>query len=729
MRPHLFILMACVLSLNAQDAWEALVHATRSRRLTAHPTWDFYRLRSAGRQALIAEEVFPARASSDLGRLSGSEEAFKALALRLGLHEVPTWALVDPDGHVRMQGTVDPTGKAVREAMEAGGWIPRWDRRQAFLKEHPGQGDAILDAIGEVERRFFLLRVIVEMQRPKKPDDPPPQWSLNQPDPLMVKALAAPMGLAEGVRPCHQAFEWFRSLPREDSERSAAWKDIYSIGFGGMASQESLVEAFQDLLRDVEDQLRRDPAQEALWRVWLDMAKILPRVDGEALVASLEPAPGTPWPTRNAANALTLAMTPQQRLDRAESELAGGGDPVARLKAWAGIKLGALLSLNREEDARLWILEARSRHPEAFKGDAPEQWLDERNPARAGILEALTAEPQTPHADPSPDLVWVVLGNPPWLTSFEFLERSPELDAWGRGWLMDPGELTLIHFVGKEELEVRTTLNLPPGPRWVLVRDSTEVLAQGTDAPDPKALAQALRRIRAPLLERLEAFIRTHPDHRQAREKRVEVLMARMPHPRLELKLAQACAQLGEALILRNPDFKPQRPLWEPLARRASVEADARLARWPESLPAWMAWMDWQSVFPKPASPTERLRGLAVWKSALRGGPGPLPLDVAAGVAQRLEAAGRTKELAEWGLFQWEGGWRQAMGWGAVGPEGEDPAEKDARERSRKDLLTLAQLTQRALSTLGRKAELQHFQEEWRAQDPAAGAGQGRAKP
>ncbi len=725
MKPYLFILPACVMTLPAQDAWDALV---RPRALEAYPSWRFIRRDQAGRAALFSEEILPARAGADIRRSSGPEEAFQALAEKLSLAQAPTWALVDPEGQVRLHGDDEPTGKALREALEGGGWIPRWERRQAFLREHPGHGDATLDALWEVERRFLLLRFTLEVQRQKGPELRITWPANDRPDPQMAKLLAGPMGLTEGIRPCRQALGWFGALP-EDPEWTRAWMEVHALGMGGMASQEALVEEFRGLLRDLEEQLRREPARDSLWSAWLGLASVLPDVDGESLVAGLEAAPGTTWPIRQAALAVTRRMDPQQRLDRAESELAGPGDGRARMHAWAGIKLGALLALKRDDEARLWILEARGRDRAAFGDAQAKDWVEKDHPAQAALQSALEQELPEPRSEAGSSLLLVLLGNPAWSAEFERLERHPELDAWSRGWAMLPGELAFHRATGTAERELRERLHLPPATRWILLQGQGDCLAQGAGMPDPKLLAQSLRKAETPLLERLEAFVRTHPGHRQGQEKLVEALTERMPHPRLELKLAQACAKLGEAPILRSADFKPQLPLWESLGRKAVLAADARLARWPESLEAWMAWMDWQSVLPTPASPAERLRGLAVWKSGLRGGPGPLPLDVVVGVAQRMERAGRWKELAEWGLLQWDGGWGKAMGWGHDADPDEDAAELETRQKARKDLVALAQGTLRALFTLGRKAELQRVQEEWRAADPLHLAGLGRAKP
>ncbi len=729
MRPHLFLLTTCCLSLAAQDAWEMWIRETLKTPPEAHPAWHFGRRAGFGRAALFSEELLPARVVQDLRMVEAPQPALAALGERMGLAPAPDWVLLDPEGQVRLHGQGEPLASALREALEAGGWAARWDRRQAFLKDHPEQGDALLDAVAEAQRRFVQYRFILEAQRQKGPQLRI-TWSMNDPpDPAVARALASPGGQRLVIRPCQEALRGFLTLPAEDPERGASWTEMYALAMGGIASQEALVEDFRAIVRSVEDQLRRDPARESLWQAWRGLASVLPGVDGEPLVATLEPAPGTPWPLRAAAEAITLRMDPRQRLDRAEAELAGAGDPTARLQAWAGIKLGALLALDCGDEARLWIQEARRTDRGVF-GEAPlASWISPDHPAHADLQRALEEDPPLPHPSIPRGLALVVLGRPGWLSTFEAVDRHPELDAWGRGWVMIPGELTLLHLEGKEEGEIRRVLNLPQGPRWVLIRDEGECLAQGVEAPDPTRIAQALRKVGPPLLERLEAFIRVHPDHRQAQEQLVKVLTERMPHPRLELKLAQACARLGEAPILRSADFKPQLPLWEASARRALPGAEARLRRWPESLDAWMAWMDWQSVQARPAAPAELLRGLAVWKSARRGGPGPLPLDVATGVAQRLEQAGRWKDLAEWGLLQWDGGWRRALGWGHEAPEAEDTAALEQRQQSRKDLETLARATLQALATVGRKADLQRLQSEWRTQDPRAGVELGRAKP
>lgn len=112
MRPHLFLLPACMLTLAAQDAWEALVKSGPDRSLEPFAPWVLVRKAGVGRFISHTEELKPAWASGDFRRWGGSDEAMVALGRRLGISP-PSWALVDPTGEVRLHGTADPTGKAL----------------------------------------------------------------------------------------------------------------------------------------------------------------------------------------------------------------------------------------------------------------------------------------------------------------------------------------------------------------------------------------------------------------------------------------------------------------------------------------------------------------------------------------------------------------------------------------------------------------------------------------
>lgn len=729
MRPHLFLLPVCCLTLSAQDPWETWVREAVNPEPEAHPAWYFVHRAGISDASCFSEALLPAQAVGEFRVLEVPEAVLRALGERSGRIPPPAWALLDALGQVQLQGIGEPQAQDLRAAMEAAGWSPRWEQRQSFLQAHPNHGDAVLDAVAEAQRRFLEYRFILEAPRQKGAYMAVMWKEGDAPDPEMTRVLASPSGRDLLLTPYQQALRAARALPLEDPESSEGWKDVISMAMGGAGSQEALVGDLREVARQVEDQLRRDPGRESLWEVWRALAAVLPDLDGAALAATLQPAPGATWPLRVAAEAISFRLPPHQRLDLAEAGLSDPGAGPARLEAWSGIKLGALLALKRFEDANIWIQEARRVHLGAFGNHAPTHWLSEKHPFFNHLAAALQEDPPVPQVEVPQGIGLVALGRPPWLGAFEALERHPDLDPWGRGWVMFPGELTVLHLEGKAEADLRKRLNLPEGPRWVLFRGEGELLDQGTAAPDAPRITQALRRVGPPMLERLEAFLRSHPDHRQAQARLVLELSERMPHPRLELKLAQACARLGEAPILRSADFKPQLPLWEPSARRALPGAEARLRRWPEHLDAWMAWMDWQSVRDRPSSPADFLRGLAVWKTLARGGPGPLPLEVATAVAIRLEEAARWKDLADWGIYQLEGGWIRALGREPNNPGRIGSVVYERHQKAKKDLETLTRSTLRALAKLGRKADLQRLQSAWRAQDPQAGVELGRVTP
>jgi hypothetical protein len=729
MRLHLSLLPALIFPLAAQDPWEALLAGTRAGGLEAQRPWTLYHREKVGRSALMSELLMPARALGDLQRYHAGAEAMSALGQKLDVNPAPEWALVDPQGRVQVHGHGDLDARTLREAMEAGGWQPRWEQRKTFLRENPDHGDAVLDAVSEVGRRFFWLRVMVESKRQKGPSFQISGSPGDPIDPWITQALATPFAEREVVQPCAEAMTWFRALPLEDPEKAQAWTPFWSLGMGGVQASPELMEVLRGQLQDVEAQLRREPTRENLWSVWSGLAGFFPEANAESLVSTLEPAPGSEWPTLSVARALVRRLEPEKKLERAEAELSGSGDAQARLKAWGQVKLDALLSLKRYDDARKWILQARRNHRGAFDDHALEWTLDDKDEHLPQLQAALHAEvDELPRAGHQA-LMLVMLGRPAWEGVFRELGRHPALDPWSRGGTLSPGELVIYVPTPEQEAAFRKSHALPEGARWLLLGQDEAVLAQGTEAPQPAHVADLLRAASPPLLEKLEAFLRAHPDHREAQVKLVELLSGRMPHPRLELKLAQACAALGEAeLLRRTEDFKPQLPLWEAVAKRTLPRVEARLHRWPESLDAWMAWMDWQSVLARPASPAVQMRQLAIWKSMNGGGCGPLPLAVATGVALRLEQAKRWKELADWGLAQWEGGWRKAMGSGRAGVEIERREVLESVQTIRKDLVTLAVTTIRGLKLSGRKGEALQLEEDLKGGDSSLWAEVGREK-
>jgi hypothetical protein len=709
---YLLLAPTLTMPLSARDAWEAVLTKCRGRNSESSTFWTFCFRDNTGRAALYAETLFPARVADELVRNKVTSEALEALKRKLGIQSAPDWALVDSHGVVQLYGQGEPNPKALRETMEAGGWRPRWERRQAFLRDHPNQGDAVFDAISEVGQRFLWMRVMVESQRQKEKVIEIPWSPGDSVDPIVAKALSSPFGDSEVVQPYKQSLAWFNSLPLSDPEKSKAWTSMWSLGLGGIQSSSEMTESLRNLLLSLEAQLRMEPTNESLWQIWQEFADLLPGADAESLVASLEPAPCTDWPAPGVAKALVLRMKPQEILERADSELANPSHASASLKAWAPLKLSALIELKQFSAAQAFILDSRIRDPHVFEDTILDKLLDAKNPHSPELHAAFDKKPIVSPKRGSVEHRLLVFGQSERFFSLESIKRSAQLDAWDQKETSGSTELAISIATQEEERALRLRFSLQPEVRWVLLRGMEEVLIKGKDEPDPAQIARVLRSDAPPQIEKLETFLRTHPDHRQGKEKLVELLSARMPHPRLELKLAEACASLGEAPILRGKEFEPHLPLWESAARKALPGAAARLSRWPESIDAWMSWMDWQSVVPRPASPAEHIRSLAIWKTSNRGGVAPLPLDVAAAVAKRLEHAKRWRELGEWGLFHWEGGLRQFLE--SSGQTEEAISEKRAEygQLAYSDLGTLILLTIKGLNLSGQKGQAHLINEE-----------------
>lgn len=714
---------ACLTALSlvparAQDPWRDLKAALHREEVwNPRARWVLLTPENLGKSLLEAEPLVEAR-GWDLRRRPGPPEALKDAGRELLLSPAPDWILLDPAGEVALHGQGEPDPRRIRKRMDEGGWRPLPELQRDFLKAHPGHGDALADHFGLLQRRgaTFLTRAFRKMGDSKDAADGDKRFNA-----AYAQELATPWARAYFLDPALAALSAMAEQPASDPEWSRRLQLVLLDPGQGEAGA-PLQAALKAHRIRLEAQIGQYPLDDSLWFQWRTLNLAVPGGNAEALVRAIDPVPGTPWPTREAAATLVDGIKPDQRLERAEIELALPDPEGHRFKAWAGIRLEALTALHRWEEARAWILAARRREVEPF-GPDPLAFLDDKNPRKA-LLQEMMATPLPSSAATGEGLVLALLGSP---DSLPTLLRHPELDPWSHSTgLFGLGGDWIVHTPNPaDEAALRLRHKLPEGPRWALIRHSSDredLLAQGPGLPDPAKLAARLREVAPPLLERLETYLRRHLGHRLALEKLAEVLSERMPHPRLELRLARACAELGEAPILRKEDFQPQRPLWRAAARKALPAAEARLSRWPESLDAWMAWMDWQSLMDRPASPTSHLHTLAVWKSRLRGGPGPLPLNVAAGVAQRLEAEGRWKDLAEWGLHQWEGGWKQVLG--ALGASTEGSRDQSRR----KELATLVGTTLAALRRAGRRGEAEAFREELQRGDKSLLAEMGRVK-
>ncbi len=665
----------------AEDAWEAMVEARR-RASMGDPTWRIYLTPTWLEAFRNAALLRPHRASGDLLPAPLEGEALQSLRRRLGWSLEVGWALVDPQGRMVRSGTEPPDPGQVLTVMRDLGWRPRMEVRAAFLREHPDHGDAWEDELREACREALFMTLPIRMR-------------LYQRVPPLSPEAREQAVTAEAAREPGAERLWARIAAL-----------LWSLDMAGSARLPPIAAELSAWRERVFEALAGDPANPELWAALEPFIEARWVEDLETRLMGLAAAPGTPWPVRDLGAALDLDLVYRSdaagRLARAERGLTEGPSREAALRTWAPIKLRALLALQRDEAALAWIREARAQAPAIWTGRALralESALEEEPDRLQAVKRTLASSPEPPETAPLP-LRFLALEAE--ARRVDALRVHPTLDPWA------PGELQFAAATPAQRARYRERW---PEAGWLLLRGE-EVLDQGAGLPSPEALRDRLLAQGVPPPLQLEHFLKAHPDHTQAREELRDRLSARMPHPRLELRLVQICEALGEAPILRSP-FQPQRPLWEGAARRALAAAEARLTRWPEEAWAWAAWMDWASVHPAAPSPLQVYASLPLWKSRRKGGEGPLPLEVVGVVAAGLERQARWKELEAWARLQWEGGWARAL---ARLERTQPEPELEAARQSGREQLTKALLRPwlTSLGQLGRTAEASALRQELR---------------
>ncbi|HJU82770.1 MAG TPA: hypothetical protein VJ600_01030 [Holophagaceae bacterium] len=727
------------------DAWPQLMARLKAWPSPVVQTFACFYPKSMLGPWLSQDAFVRLRVSGELGFFELDEAGMKAVRAHLGTGPEPRWILVSPKEEILGNGTDAPTPDKFRSLMEATGWRSRWDQRADFLQAHPGSGDAWSDELREQARfvgRQAMLGLQIQAEQKTGDPDRVDLGSFDQDqvptDPTQDEARWGPMARAlHGLMEVDGWTEW-------GGLGSAA----LGLRIGGARGSGVLKPEFERLRQEVESALRRSPSSDSLWLAWSTASALGEVGDPQALLASMEPAPGQPWPPLAASDALGDALTARedwaglehlaaQAMARALTpEVMAGQDArdflIEVLGAWAPLRMRALMRLDRIEDASGLVSEARSlagrRWPflsRALRAEAIAVLADYRDPqakpegkgagpalppALAELLDR-SPVPDPPKPTLPPPLNLALVGQPDWAKAFQSLRTSAALDPW------EPAEeLGWTALDARRATALRARMGWGSEPRWVLLRGE-ELLESGTTLPEPRALADRLRAHGLPHLEQLDAFLRRHPDHEEARLARLEMLAARMPNQRLEARLLEdARTTLAPfpsndlVALLGSGAWKPVKELWEPAALKVLPALEARLQSWPEDAEAWLAFVDWSALGPRRESPAALLATLPVWKTRARGGAGPLPDEVGMAVALRLQALGRWEPLAAWGRTFWEGGLRaQAK---ADARSGRRPGAVLARWGDLEKRLVLPY--RQALQELDRVAELRALEEDLR---------------
>ncbi|HXC16650.1 MAG TPA: hypothetical protein VNV60_04340, partial [Holophagaceae bacterium] len=154
MRPRLLIPVLLAPTLAAQgafygDAAEARMAKVRADQDPAIPAFAWVRPKDQRFQG-------PWELDPDYSRVAAAREIIaddfgdgepQAWAARLGWGPAPHWLLLSPEGQPLISGTAVPRADELLNAMRGTGWIPRFERLDQFLREHPDNGDAWDDAL------------------------------------------------------------------------------------------------------------------------------------------------------------------------------------------------------------------------------------------------------------------------------------------------------------------------------------------------------------------------------------------------------------------------------------------------------------------------------------------------------------------------------------------------------------------------------------------------------
>lgn len=660
----------------------------------------------------------------------------QAWAARLGWKLGPHWLLLSPEGEPLLSGTESPDPARLLDAMRGTGWRSRFELRDQFLREHPDNGDAW----GEAEydaARFASHRAVVEHRlrapdpradqglelddmdkRPTPPDQDQAQWG------PAVFALNGLLGV-EG---------W--------SDQQDLFFGVTALRVGGVKNSALMRDPLRRLRQGTEAALRRHPSDYMLWAAWNALWELSPDSDPQALLQSLDGAPRQPWPPLASADSVGEAFVAKQDWTGLESiasqAYAQAMDPLVRLyqgdgfvermiSSWGFWRVLALAKQRREVEAQGVVKELRSLSGSRWPVYADTRFAPSlefylgKEDALVKSLWAARGEktpPDPPKLAPPLALHLALVGHPAWERDWNGYATQSAFDAW------EPSEeVSWVPLKPQDERALRARLGWGSEPHWILLRGDG-LLASSTALPTPAFLADRLRAEGLPYLEQLDAFIRTHPDHLEAREARMELLRRRMPNERLEATLLDdARATLKPFLQSEQAHlpvaWTPRKELWEPVARRMVPELEARLQRWPERVELWEAWLDWAEASKQRPSPTRFMQGLSIWKTRIRGGAGPLRDQVLAAVSKHLTDEARWQDLAEWCQAFWEGGVRDELARLALPlPVG---GRRDRERRGEQvELYTRALLApyRLALEKLGRDAQLRTFLEEVKTVDP-----------
>lgn len=614
----------------------------RPAELGADETWQ--RLRNGG--WVLVDQLGPAP-GADLQATLGAD-----------------WALVSPSGEVAGKGHGALRGAQALEALHAAGGQARWEAREAFLRDHPHQGDALLEEIS-LEASFFHDRIAALDARGRIRV---PAWHAELgPPPGDERIFLAGSGAEEAAEEVYRdAAAPFRRLleaPAWHLEAGSALARLGRYRLGQASTWRSLFAALAPETGALAAADPEDPGRLQAWMTCLEGADLLP----DSVSGQLRAAPGSVWPTPSA---LSILLEPFRRrrdhegvrriLDDLEPQ--APPEPLTR-KGWedycdlrGAIQANHAVNLAAQgawdqarsamEGSHAWggsqamRTAFMARNHLDTTGD-PGAWRHLLLPQEGRRAQ----RPPMPQAQPP--LRLALLGLPPWLVGWTALHDAPELEPWS------PGELRWEIPGPRVHAEVRARHGWDPRPRWALFRGD-DLLASGDDLPTAGALASVLGAHGTPLLERFARRLAEEPGHLPTRRARFQAVLARMPDKGVEALLAEDAARaLLELPFEPGAAWNPDPALWGQAAQEVLPALEERLRTWPSRPDLWKAWISWARFHPGKPSILDLVQSLAFWSPVADWRAG-LPYAVQREVAVDLRARGDWSRMRDWFQAAWD---------------------------------------------------------------------------
>lgn len=201
------------------------------------------------------------------------------------------WAYV-AGGAVKATGTALPTAPTLMASLLGAGYQDPTQALAAFCAKHPDHVEAQVQLLEAYHARAerYMRRVL-----PAPAETPAAKVS------IMIAGMSASSGMAEpeptrALTPAEDKQFW--GLAEQQLRRvmrSSGWFEPQTaVVVPALACHSTLMKAAcQASLRPVEDQLRKYPGHEALWRTWASMARAAGRRSLRTLLGTLEAVPGS----------------------------------------------------------------------------------------------------------------------------------------------------------------------------------------------------------------------------------------------------------------------------------------------------------------------------------------------------------------------------------------------------------------------------------------------------